>query len=110
MEVLKIVDSQHHPIAQITWESQRPLSIEMLDAKTDPQIESTLKDFLQNCQSRGLPLRTSRLVEEAERSFFINEQNLVQANDERFLQALSNAISRYIFGEQQIRLFGLIQQ
>ncbi|MEL0589483.1 MAG: hypothetical protein U1V55_07265 [Planktothrix rubescens PR222] len=110
MKMLKIVNHHRQPLAQITWTPDNQLQLEILEAETDADFKSALTDFVNNCQHQGLPFRTGRQVQQANGTVFVDEQFTVKPDDQRFLQALGDAISRYTFGERKIRLFGLIQE
>lgn len=112
MPVLKIVDLQRQPLAQITSKLPNSVSLEFLgtENENDTDFRATLNAFVDYCQSNGLPLRTSRRVQEGDRTIFVDEQVLVKPDDERFLQALGDAIGCYTFGEQRKRIFALMQK
>lgn len=110
MKMLKIVNPQRQPLAQITWSSPNQVTLEMLETQTDADFKSALTAFVDNCQQKGLPFRTGRLVEQLNGTVFVDEQITVKPDDERFLQALSDAISRYTFGKNNERVFALMQE
>jgi len=110
MPVLKIVDLQRQPLAQIVSQPPNPVTLEFLSPENETDFRDTLTAFVDYCQSNGLPLRTSRRVQEAGRTIFVDEQVLVKPNDKRFLQALGDAIGCYTFGNQSKRVFALMQE
>lgn len=110
MKMLKIVNRQRQPLAQITWSSPNQVTLEILETQANADLKSALTDFIENCQQKGLPFRTGRQVEQANGTIFVDEQITVKPDDERFLQALSDAISRYTFGKNSERVFALMQE
>ncbi len=110
MPVLKIVDPQRQPLAKITSNPPNSVTLEFMVPENETDFRATLTAFVDYCQSNGLPLRTSRRVQEAGRTIFVDEQVLVKTDDARFLQALGDVIGCYTFGEQRKRVFALMQE
>ena len=110
MPVLKIVDLQRQPLARITSQPPDSVTLEFLSPENETDFRDTLTAFIDYCQRNGLPLRTSRRMQESDRTIYVDEQILVKPDDEQFLQALGDAIGCYTFGDQSKRVFALMQE
>jgi hypothetical protein len=109
MHTLRIVDFQRQPLAQVTSKPPDLLTLEFLSPENETDFQHTLTAFVDYCQHNGLPLRTSRQVQDGGHTIIVDEQIVVKPNDERFLQALGDAISCYTFGKESKRVFALMQ-
>ncbi|MGF1567286.1 MAG: hypothetical protein ACFCVD_04325 [Nodosilinea sp.] len=110
MPVLRVVDFQCQPLVQIALKPPDLVTLEFLTPENETDLKDTLTAFVDYCKYNGLPLRISRRVQKVDRTIYTNEQVLVKPNDERFLQALGDAISRYTFGNQSKRVFALMHK
>lgn len=110
MAVLRVVDFQRRLLAQITLQPPDSVNLEFLTPENETDLRDTLTAFVDYCKYNGLSLRISSQVQKADHIIYINEQVLVKPNDERFLQALGDAISCYTFGNQSKRIFALMHK
>jgi hypothetical protein len=93
MKVLEIVNIQRQPLGRILWESPDKLTLEVLDSRFE---------------AKGFPYRKGREVEESGNSIFVDEKIIVKPEDEKFLAAMADAVSRFTFDGQ--RVFGLLKE
>ncbi|TRT84679.1 MAG: hypothetical protein EWV82_08060 [Microcystis aeruginosa Ma_AC_P_19900807_S299] len=104
MKVLEIVNIQRQPLGRIIWESPDKLTLEVLDSR----FEAKLQSLIEKGKREGFPLRIGKQVEESGHSIIVDERITVKPEDEKFLQAMADAVSRYTFDGQ--RVFGLLKE
>lgn len=104
MKVLEIVNFQRQPLGRIFWESPAQLTLEVLDSRFEAKFQS----LIEKGKKDGFPYRQSREVEDSSgHSIFIDEKITVKPEDEKFLDAMADVLSRYIFDGE--RVFGLLK-
>jgi hypothetical protein len=104
MKVIEIVNNQRQLLGRILQESPGQLTLEIIDSQCDAE----LKALIEQGQKQGFLHRTGRPLKKLDRTIFIDEQITVKPENEKFLEAMSEAVSRYTFGGQ--RAFGLIKE
>lgn len=109
MKILKLVNRKKESLARVTWESPDKISVEMLEA-SDEDFKSKLTTFIDECCRDGVLLLTGKQIEQEGQTILFDEKIKITSSDERFLSALSDAISSHHFGEQKERVFGLLEQ
>jgi hypothetical protein len=110
MPILKLVDFQHQALAQIVLQPPDSITLEFLLPNDETDMRDTLAAFVDYSIHNGIPLRVGHQVQNVNRTVYMNEQVLIKPNDERFLQALGDAIGCYTFGNQSKRVFALMQE
>lgn len=111
MKILNLVNRKRESLAKITWEAPNRVSVEMSEATdTGKDTQSALQEFIDDCCSNGVNLKTGKQMEQDGQTILVDEKIQITTSDERFLSALSDAISSYSFGEQKARVFGLLQE
>jgi len=110
MPVLRVVDFQCQPLAQIVLRPPDSIALEFLIPEDETGLRDALTAFVDYSRYNGLPLRVSHQVQNIDRTVYINDLVLIKPNDERFLQALGDAIGCYTFGNQSKRVFALMQE
>ncbi|NJN11614.1 MAG: hypothetical protein HC836_37500 [Richelia sp. RM2_1_2] len=109
MKILNIVNRKRESLAKVTWETPNRVSVEISEA-TDEDTQSALQEFIDECCSNGVNLRTGKQMEQDGKTVLVDEKIQITTSDERFLSALSDAVSRNSFGEHKARVFGLLQE
>ncbi|MBK1986790.1 hypothetical protein A0J48_004400 [Sphaerospermopsis aphanizomenoides BCCUSP55] len=104
MKVLEIVNLQRQPLGRILWEAPDKLTLEVVDAR----FEAKLHNLIEIGKRDGFPLRTGKKVQESGNSMIVDERITVKPEDEKFLAAMTDAVSRYTFDGQ--RVFGLLKE
>lgn len=104
MKVLEIVNIQRQPLGKILWESPDKLTLEVLDSR----FEAKLQSLIEKGKREGFPYRRGREVEESGNSIFVDEKITVKPENEKFLAAMADAVSRFTFDGQ--RVFGLLKE
>jgi hypothetical protein len=104
MKVLDIVNTQRQPLGRIIWESPGKVTLEVLDTR----FEAKLQSLIEKGKKEGFPYRRGREVKESGNSIFVDEKIIVTPEDEKFLAAMADAVSRFTFNGQ--RVFGLLKE
>lgn len=109
MKILNLVNPKRESLAKVTWETPDRVSVEMSET-TDKDMQSALKEFIDDCCYNGVNLKAGKRGEQNGQTVLVDEKICIKPSDERFLSALSDAISRHPFGERKARVFGLLQE
>ncbi|CCH93360.1 hypothetical protein MICCA_30009 [Microcystis aeruginosa PCC 9432] len=104
MKILEIVNKKRQPIGRIFWELPDKITLEVLDSR----FESKLQSLIETGKRDGFPYRKGREVEDSGHRIFIDEKIIVKPEDEKFLEAMADVVSRYTFGGE--RAFGLLKE
>jgi hypothetical protein len=104
MKMLEIVNIQRELLGRIIWESPGKLTLEVLDTR----FEAKLKFLIEKGKKEGFPYRKGREGKESGNNIFVDEKITVTSEDEKFLAAMADAVSRLTFNGQ--RVFGLLKE
>lgn len=104
MRELRIVDRARRILARVAWTPPARINLHVERAVLRGELEA----WLDGARARGVPLHRAREVERSGRAVIVDEQITVMPDDERFLGALADQVSRYTFGGQ--RAFGLLTE
>ena len=103
MKVLQLINQHRQVVGQIGWTPPDQLQVEVADATLAAGINALLAE----AREKGLLWRGGGSQERDGKAVFVETVERVKADDERFLQALADAISRVRFAGQ--RVFGLVK-
>ena len=100
MKSLKVLNKQHQTVAAI-----QPNLVVQAD---DKSIQKELESLIQKAKQDGIPTPSGGLVERDGKQLLVEKQIIVRIDDDNFLPALADLISRSKFANE--RLFGLIEE
>lgn len=103
MKMMQLINKQREVVGQIRWTPPDQIQVDVADTT----LAAGLNALLVEARENGLLLRGGGPLERDGKTVFVEKVERVKADDERFLQALANAISRVRFAGQ--RLFGLVK-
>jgi hypothetical protein len=104
MKVIQLMNKQREVVGQIHWISPDQIQVNVLDASLSTELNNLIAD----AREKGLPLRGGGSSEHEMKRVFVETVEQIKAEDERFLQALADMISRKAVAGQ--RLFCLMKE
>lgn len=101
--MMRLINKQRQVIGHIYWKPPDQIKIDVSDTGLAAGLNSMIVEACKN----GLLMRGGGPLERDGKTVFVEKLERVKADDERFLNALADAISRVSFDGQ--RVFGLVK-
>ncbi len=98
MKAMQLMNKQREIVGQIHWMPPDRIQVDV----SDPSLLTELNNLIAAARENGVPLRGGGVSENEGKKIFIEKVEQVKADDERFLNALADTISRRSFAGQRI--------
>jgi len=103
MKTMQLINKQREVVGQIRWTPPDQIQVD----SSDTTLVAGINALIVEAREKGLLLRGGGPLERNGKTVFVEKVEQVKADDERFLRALADAISRVSFAGQ--RVFGLVK-
>jgi hypothetical protein len=98
MKAMQLINKQREVVGQIYWMQPDQIQVDV----SDTFLLADLNNLIADARENGLLLRGGGVSENEGQKIFIEKVEQVKADDERFLNALADTISRKSFAGQRI--------
>ena len=101
MKQVQLLDRQRQVVGSVTWAPPGDIQVDIADA----QLAASVRALVAEARKSGLPLRCGGAIEHDGKQVFVERTETVTPDDERFLSAFAEKLSRIDFSGH--RLFGV---
>ncbi len=103
MKIMQIINKRRKVVGHVRWSPPDRIQVDVNDAA----LEASLNALIVEARKNGLLLHGGGPLERNGKIVFVETVERIKPDDERFLNALTDAINRMSFAGQ--RFFGLVK-